>query len=173
MNQYYQFGSPAIIPLQPQIKDDWADNLIGAQYLEIPKGSQTRVRITVRSVDSHQHANILLKLKEQEKDVHLGLPAEMVVTADQPLEMEFSVDNPHSRKALSLHLLDYVLGAVEVSDFSVVTKLPGQEPLDGRRLPTKPPTWLRNLPNTARIPCNVASNHCTVCWTTTTARPLT
>jgi arylsulfatase A-like enzyme len=124
LNQHYQFGSPAIIPLQAQIKDDWADNLIGAQYLEMPKGSHTRVRLTVRSVDPQQNAYILLKAKELEQDVQLGLPAEMLVTADQPLEMDFSFGNPQSRKAFSFHLLGYGLGAVEVSDFSVITELP-------------------------------------------------
>ena len=49
----------------------------------------------------------------------------MVVTADQPLEMDFSFDNPQSRKAFSFHLLGYGLGAVEVSDFSVITERPG------------------------------------------------
>ncbi|MDR9754045.1 LTA synthase family protein [Pseudomonas sp. SZMC_28357] len=127
LNQHYQFGSPAIIPLQAQIKDDWADNLIGAQYLEMPKGSHTRVRLTVRSVDPQQDAYILLKAKELEQDVPLGLPDEMRVTADQPLVMDFSFDNPQSRKAFSFHLLGYGLGAVEVSDFSVVTETPGQD----------------------------------------------
>ncbi|MCY1399086.1 Phosphoglycerol transferase I [compost metagenome] len=131
LNQHYQFGSPAIIPLQAQIKDDWADNLIGAQYLEMPKGSQTRVRLTVRSVDPQQNAYILLKAKELEQDVPLGLPSEMVVTADQPLEMDFSFDNPEPRKAFSFHLLGYGFGAVEVSDFSVITESTGQaETLD-------------------------------------------
>ena len=108
MNPHYQFGIPAIIPLQAQIKDDWADNLIGAQYLEMPKGSHTRV----------------------------GLPAEMVVTADQSLEKDFSFDNPQSRKVFSFHLLGYGLVAVEVSDFSVITELPealevlGEDPVD-------------------------------------------
>lgn len=44
-------------------------------------------------------------------------------TADQPLEMDFSFDNPQPRKAFSFHLLGYGLGAVEVSDFSVITEL--------------------------------------------------
>lgn len=129
LNQRYQFGSANVIPLQAQIKDDWADNLIGAQYLEMPKGSHTRVRLTVRSVDPQQAAYIQLKAKEFEQDVHLGLPTEMVATADQPLEMDFSFDNPQPRKAFSFHLLGYGLGAVEVSDFSVITELPGQQDL--------------------------------------------
>ena len=129
LNQRYQFGSDNVIPLQAQIKDDWADNLIGAQYLEMPKGSHTRVRLTVRSMDPQQTAYIQLKAKEFEQDVQLGLPSEMVATADQPLEMDFSFDNPQPRKAFSFHLLGYGLGAVEVTDFSVITELPGQQDL--------------------------------------------
>lgn len=127
LNHRYQFGSTNVIPLQAQIKDDWADNLIGAQYLEMPKGSHTRVRLTVRSIDPQQAAYIQLKAKEFEQDVQLGLPAEMVATADQPLEMDFSFDNPQPRKAFSFHLLGYGQGSVEVTDFSVITQLPGQE----------------------------------------------
>jgi hypothetical protein len=41
--------------------------------------------------------------------------------------MDFSFSNPQSRKAFSFHLLGYGSGAVEVSDFSVITELPGQE----------------------------------------------
>lgn len=127
LNQHYQFGSATAIALQPQIKDDWADNLIGAQYLEMPKGSHTRVRLTVRSADPQQNAYIVLKTKEFEQEVLVGLPTEeMLVTPDQPLEMEFSFDNPESRKAFSFHLLGHGLGAIEVSDFSVVTEAPGQ-----------------------------------------------
>ena len=127
LNQHYQFGSATVIPLQPQIKDDWADNLIGAQYLEMPKGSHTRVRLTVRSADPQQNAYIVLKTKEFEQEVLVGLPTEeMLVTPDQPLEMEFTFDNNESRKAFSFHLLGHGLGAVEVSDFSVVTEAPGQ-----------------------------------------------
>jgi hypothetical protein len=43
--------------------------------------------------------------------------------------MNFSFDNPQERKAFSFHLLGYGLGAVEVTDFSVITELPGQDDL--------------------------------------------
>lgn len=49
------------------------------------------------------------------------------MTADQPLEMEFDFDNPTVRKAFSFHLLGYGGGEVEVSDFSVITAMPGEE----------------------------------------------
>ncbi|MNC53844.1 hypothetical protein D3C75_1032880 [compost metagenome] len=113
--------------MQARIRDDWADNLIGAQYLEMPGGSRTRVRVKVRALDPQHAAYIQLKAKELEQDVPLGLPDEIRVTAAEPLEMEFGFDNPTQRKAFSFHLLGYGAGEVEVSDFSVITALPGEE----------------------------------------------
>ncbi|MNO62272.1 Lipoteichoic acid synthase 1 [compost metagenome] len=127
LNLRYQFGGPSPIKLRKRIDDDWADNLIGAQYLEMPGGSHTRVRVKVRSLDPERAAYIRLKAKQLEQDVPLGLPEEVKVTADAPLEMEFSFDNPTERKAFSFHLLGYGGGAVEVSDFSVITALPGED----------------------------------------------
>ena len=125
LNLRYQFGGPAAIQLRKRIRDDWADNLIGAQYLEMPEGSHTRVRVKVRSLDPKHNAYIQLKAKEYEQDVPLGLPEEIVVTADRPLELEFGFDNPSTRKAFSFHLLGYGAGEVEVSDFSVITGAAG------------------------------------------------
>jgi len=127
LNLRYQFGGPSAIQLQAKIRDDWADNLIGAQYLEMPEGSRTRVRVKVRALDPRHAAYIQLKAKELEQDVPLGLPDEIRVTADEPLEMEFGFDNPTVRKAFSFHLLGYGDGEVEVSDFSVITALPDEE----------------------------------------------
>ncbi|MDR6710837.1 phosphoglycerol transferase MdoB-like AlkP superfamily enzyme [Pseudomonas hunanensis] len=131
LNLRYQFGGPSAIALQPSIRDDWADNLIGAQYLEMPEGSHTRVRVKVRALDPQHTAYIKLKAKEFEQDVPLGLPDEIAVTAGEPMELEFSFDNPSLRKAFSFHLLGYGGGEVEVSDFSVITAMPGDEdPVD-------------------------------------------
>ncbi|WP_369992217.1 LTA synthase family protein [Pseudomonas xanthosomatis] len=127
LNLRYQFGGPSPIALHERIRDDWADNLIGAQYLEMPEGSRTKVRIKVRALDPQHEAYIRLKAKQFEQDVQLGLPDEVLVTADQPMEMEFDFDNPSERKAFSFHLLGYGGGEVEVSDFSVITALPGEE----------------------------------------------
>ncbi|AIR90987.1 LTA synthase family protein [Pseudomonas cremoricolorata] len=127
LNLRYQFGGPNPIALQESIRDDWADNLIGAQYLEMPEGTRTRVRLKVRALDPAHTAYIQLKAKEFEQDVAIGLPDEMQVTADQPLEMQFDFDNPNLRKAFSFHLLGYGGGEVEISDFSVITALPGED----------------------------------------------
>lgn len=126
-NLSYQFGGPTAIQLQAHIPNDWADNLIGAQYLEMPQGSHTRVKVKVRALDRQHAAYIQLKAKEREQDVQLGLPEAIEVTADKPLEIEFGFDNPIKRNAFSFHLLGYGDGKVEVSDFSVITALPGED----------------------------------------------
>ena len=126
LNQHYQFGGADKIPLPAQVIDDWADNLIGAQYLEMPKGSQTRVSLTIRAVEADHAAYISLKAKEFEQDVPMDLPTEVAVTPDQPLVMNIRFDNPQQRKAFSFHLLGHGVGAIEISDFSVVTEQPEQ-----------------------------------------------
>lgn len=126
LNQRYQFGSTEKIPLPAQVSNDWTDNLIGAQYLEMPKGSQTRVSLTIRAVEPDHAAYISLKAKEFERDVPMDLPTDVAVTPEQPLVMNISFDNPQPRKAFSFHLLGHGVGAIEISDFSVVTELPDQ-----------------------------------------------
>ncbi|MBC3363533.1 sulfatase-like hydrolase/transferase [Pseudomonas sp. SWRI154] len=126
LNQHYQFGSAEKIPLPAQVTNDWTDNLIGAQYLEMPKGTRTRVSLTIRAVDTDHAAYISLKAKEFERDVPMDLPTDVAVTADQPLVMDIHFDNPQPRKAFSFHLLGHGMGAVEISDFSVITELPDQ-----------------------------------------------
>ncbi|WP_434696329.1 LTA synthase family protein [Pseudomonas sp. Z1-14] len=123
VNQHYQFGSAEKITLPAQVSNDWTDNLIGAQYLEMPKGTRTRVSLTIRAVENDHAAYISLKAKEFEQDVTMDLPTDVTVTADQPLVMDIHFDNPQPRKAFSFHLLGHGTGAIEISDFSVVTEL--------------------------------------------------
>lgn len=127
LNQHYQFGSTEKIPLPAQVSNDWTDNLIGAQYLEMPKGSQTRVSLSIRAIEANHTAYISLKAKEFERDVPMELPTDVAVTPEQPLVMNIRFDNPQTRKAFSFHLLGHGEGAIEITDFSVVTELPEQE----------------------------------------------
>ncbi|WP_178112019.1 MULTISPECIES: LTA synthase family protein [unclassified Pseudomonas] len=126
LNQHYQFGSTEKIPLPAQVSNDWTDNLIGAQYLEMPKGSRTRVSLSIRAIEADHTAYISLKAKEFERDVPMELPTDVAVTPEQPLVMNIHFDNPQTRKAFSFHLLGHGTGAIEISDFSVVTELSDQ-----------------------------------------------
>nr|WP_314872849.1 sulfatase-like hydrolase/transferase [uncultured Pseudomonas sp.] len=127
LNLRYQFGGSGRIALGKQVDNDWTDNLIGAQYLEMSEGSRTRIRLEVRALDPAHVAHLQLKAKEFEQDVQVGLPEQMVATADEPMVLEFDFDNPNVRKAFSFHLLGYGEGEIEISDFSVITAMPGED----------------------------------------------
>ena len=125
----YQFAQSTPIALSKHVGDDWADNLIGAQYLELPKGTRTQVNLKIRAVRLDRHgASLQLKTKEYERDTLVQVPALPLLTLDQPVEMSFAFDNLEARKAFSFHLLGEGRGSIEILDFSVVST-PLEKPL--------------------------------------------
>ena len=123
IGQQYQFANNERIRLKAEAKDDWADNLIGAQYLELPQGTRTRVNVTIRAVRmAKQGAKLLLKTKEFDRDVAGLIPELPALKPGQTLNLSFGFDNLETRKAFSFHLLGEGQGAIEITDFSVVTE---------------------------------------------------
>ncbi|TBV05468.1 LTA synthase family protein [Phytopseudomonas dryadis] len=121
--QRLQFASNERIRLRTTPGDDWADNLIGAQYLELPEGTQTSVTLKVRAVSmDDKGATLRLKTKEFDRDVLIGVPELPRLSKGQPLEVRFAFDNLDTRKAFSFHLLGEGRGAIEITDFSVETR---------------------------------------------------
>ena len=126
----YQFAQRTPIKLKTSAGDDWADNLVGAQYLELPKGTRTRVSLKIRAVRlDRQGAQLQLKTKEYDRDSLVPLPVLPLLTRDRPVEVSFAFDNLAARKAFSFHLLGQGRGSIEIVDFSVVS-----EPLEERLL---------------------------------------
>ncbi|MDH4609886.1 LTA synthase family protein [Pseudomonas sp. BN102] len=128
LGQEYQFATRERIRLKEKAKDDWADNLIGAQYMELPKNSRTSVQMTVKVLRmDRQGAQLRLKAKEFERDVALPIPEMPPLKKGKPLTVSFAFDNPEARKAFSFHLLAEGRGVIEISDFRVTTEpLPAQ-----------------------------------------------
>ena len=123
LEQQYQFATHERINLKPVTRDDWADNLIGAQYLELPKGSHTSVSLTIRALNrSARGALFQLKTKELDRDVQLPIPELPILEYGKPLQVSFGFDNSEARKGFSFHLLAQGQGAIEISDFSVNTQ---------------------------------------------------
>ncbi|MGE8361333.1 LTA synthase family protein [Pseudomonas sp.] len=123
LDQQYQFANRERMLLKPKAGDDWADNLVGAQYLELPSGTQTTVTLKIRPVRmSAEGATLQLKTKEFDRDVALPIPQLPRLMPGKPLEVTFSFDNLDTRKAFSFHLLGQGHGAIEIVDFSVVSK---------------------------------------------------
>lgn len=122
-NQVLQFASNERIRLRTTPGDDWADNLIGAQYLELPKGTQTRVTLKINALSmSEAGATLRLKTKEFDRDVLINVPEIPRLKKGQPVELSFAFDNLDTRKAFSFHLVGEGKGSIEISDFSVETR---------------------------------------------------
>lgn len=118
--QSYQFANQHPVKLKPDSSDDWADNLVGAQYLTLAADTQTSVTLKIRALRmSKQGAKLQLKTKEYDRDVALPIPELPLLTRDQPVEVSFTFDNPKARKAFSFHLVGQGQGAIEIVDFSV------------------------------------------------------
>lgn len=123
IGQRYQFASRERIELKAVARDEWADNLIGAQYLELPRGTRTRVSLKIDAVHlDHQGASLRLLAKEFERDNHLAIPALPRLGRGESIELSFDFDNPQTRKAFSFHLLGEGHGTIRISDFSVITE---------------------------------------------------
>nr|WP_239482089.1 LTA synthase family protein [Pseudomonas insulae] len=121
--QHYQFANNERIRLPAAFGNDWADNLIGAQYLELPKGTHTRVTLKIRALRlDKQGASLALKTKEFDRDVAELVPALPPLKPGKTLEVSFGFDNLETRKAFSFHLLGAGRGTIEIRDFSVVTE---------------------------------------------------
>ncbi|UUD64874.1 LTA synthase family protein [Pseudomonas seleniipraecipitans] len=122
-NQLLQFASNERIRLRTTPGDDWADNLIGAQYLELPKGTQTTVTLKINALKmAASGATLRLKTKEFDRDVLINIPEIPLLKEGQPLELSFAFDNLDTRKAFSFHLVGEGKGAIEITDFSVETR---------------------------------------------------
>lgn len=122
-NQLLQFASNERIRLRTTPGDDWADNLIGAQYLELPKGTQTRVTLKINALNmSEAGATLRLKTKEFDRDVLINVPEMPRLKKGQPVELSFTFDNLDTRKAFSFHLMGEGKGSIEIADFSVETR---------------------------------------------------
>jgi phosphoglycerol transferase MdoB-like AlkP superfamily enzyme len=123
IGQRYQFANRERIDLEAESRDEWADNLIGAQYLEMPKGTRTRVTLKIDAVRLDRNgAALRLITKEFDRNNSLAIPTLPPLKRGESIELSFDFDNPETRKAFSFHLLGEGHGSIRISDFSVVTE---------------------------------------------------
>jgi phosphoglycerol transferase MdoB-like AlkP superfamily enzyme len=123
LGQHYQFAKRDKVKLKENTPDDWTANLIGAQYLELPQGSQTTVQLKIRALSlDKKGVQLQLKTKEFDRDVQLEIPALPLLTRGKPIALSFSFDNLQARKAFSFHLLGQGRGQIEITDFTVISQ---------------------------------------------------
>ncbi len=117
-----RFAGGEIRHLPEQIKNEWSDNLVGAQYLDFPAHSRVRVSIRVKVLQAPaEGVQLRLLLKQWEGTInsikHAGFP---LLHAQEAGKLEFAFDNPEARQAFSFHLLGEGKGAtVQLEAFDV------------------------------------------------------
>lgn len=104
--QSLQFASGQIRQLQAQVSNEWTDNLIGAQYLDFPAGSQVRVAIRIKALKAQPEGiQMKLTLRQFEQEVtSITYSPFPLLHAGEESRLEFSFTNPEPRQSFSFHL---------------------------------------------------------------------
>ncbi len=103
-------------------KNEWMDNLIGAQYLDFPAHSRTQVTLRWRAVKTTKlGAKLKLVLKQAEQDVVDIIPSLPVIHTGEETEYSFFIDSEESRANFSFHLLAEAPMDIDLLEFAVTT----------------------------------------------------
>ncbi len=122
LGQEFQFATHERIRLKPETHNDWTDNLIGAQYLEMPKNSRTTVTLKIRALQMDpQRRPGDAETKEFERDVPIPVPDIPRLLKGKPLDMSFTFVTTRKRARPSPSTCSPRAGIIEISDFHVVT----------------------------------------------------
>lgn len=117
-----KFASGEIRHLPEKIKNEWSDNLVGAQYLDFPADSTVRVSIRVKVIQAPaEGVQLRLGFKQWEGTIksiqHPGFP---LLHAQEEGKLDFSFDNQEARQSFSFHLLGEGKGAsIQMERFDV------------------------------------------------------
>jgi hypothetical protein len=105
--QKLQFGHGEIRSLPEKIRNQWADNLVGAQYLDFPKDSKVKVDIQIKAVSSPDPGiQLKLVLRQFEQVVgDIDFPSFPLLKPGEESHIQFAFTNPKPRKAFSFHLV--------------------------------------------------------------------
>lgn len=120
--QRFEFGHGEKRQLPGVLKSQWADNLVGAQYLDFPEKSSVDVAIRIKALaagDAGIQLKLILREFEQEvKDIRH--PAFPLLREGEACDINFSFDNQKSRKAFSFHLVGEGAGnVIQMEKFEV------------------------------------------------------
>lgn len=124
-SQRLQFGHGEIRQLPEKIRNEWADNLVGAQYLDFPKDSNVDVDIRIKAVTASEKG-IQLKLVMRQFEHEVGgieHPPFPVLKQGEECSIRFSFTNPEARKSFSFHLVGEGRdSSIQLQKFEVAVK---------------------------------------------------
>ena len=124
-----QFAQGELRRLPAKVKNDWADNLAGAQYLDFPAGSEVKVAVRVQAMKAPPRGiQLRLLAKEWEYDqLDIPIPAFPLLKTGESCLVEFSFKNPEARQSFSFYLLGEGKNAlIRIDEFAVTVTDPGQ-----------------------------------------------
>jgi len=104
--QVLQFAKGEIRKIPEKIKNEWTDNLIGAQYLDFPEKSKVHVDIKLKAVAVQKDGvQMKLTLRQFEKEVAIEHPPFPVLHTGEECHIQFDFENQQARQAFSFHLV--------------------------------------------------------------------
>ena len=123
-----RFAKGELRRLPAKTRNDWADNLTGAQYLNFPAGSEVKVTVRVKAMQAPPSGVRLRLLAKQweydQKD--FPIPDFPVLRTGEECLVEFSFKNQEARQSFSLYLLGEGKNAlIRVDEFTVAVTNPG------------------------------------------------
>ena len=119
--QVLRFASGEIRQLPEKIKNEWTDNLVGAQYLDFPEKSKVHVNIRLKAVTAQEEGiQMKLTLRQFEKEVAIDHPLFPLLRAGEECHVQFDFDNPKARQAFSFHLVgEGTDSSIQLEEFEV------------------------------------------------------
>lgn len=101
-----EFANGETRTLPEKIRNEWTDNLIGAQYLSFPEHSHVYVDIQMRVMTAGPEGiQPKLTLRQFEKEVgSIDYPAFPLLKQGEETRLRFDFKNPVAREAFSFHL---------------------------------------------------------------------
>ena len=124
--QQLEFGHGEIRNLPNKIRNEWADNLVGAQYLDFPKDSNVAVDIRIKAVTAMPEG-IQLKLVMRQFEHEVGgidHPPFPVLKQGEECNIHFRFTNPEARKSFSFHLVgEGENSSIQLQKFEVAVDL--------------------------------------------------
>lgn len=120
--QVLRFGSGEIRKLPQKIKNEWTDNLVGAQYLDFPKDSKVHVDIRIKAVTAPKEGiQLKLTLRQFEKEVTtIDYPPFPLLHTGEESHIQFDFNNPKPRNAFSFHLVGAGLNSsIQLNNFEI------------------------------------------------------
>ncbi|MBU1193077.1 MAG: LTA synthase family protein [Gammaproteobacteria bacterium] len=117
-----RFANGDIRELPERQPHEWIDNMIGAQYLDFPKGSKVQVSIKLKApADNASDVQMKLTLRAWENEVGgIDYAPFPVLKAGESTSLDFDFVNERHMKSFSFHLFGQgVKSRIQIDEFTV------------------------------------------------------